>query len=58
MMEICEKTDYWPDYTYPIVMENYVNKNLDDVFRKVLNEISEIVVNEDGGEKKLLKTKM
>ena len=39
-------------------MENYVNKNLDDVFRKVLNEISEIVVNEDGGEKKLLKTKM
>ena len=35
-----------------------MNKNLDDVFRKVLNEISEIVVNEDGGEKKLLKTKM
>ena len=39
-------------------MEDFVNKNLDDRTRKNLNEINEIGVDEEGGEKNIWKMKM
>ena len=58
MMEGCEVRDECPDETSPVVMEYYVNKNLDDISRKYLNDINEIGVNEEGGKMFLLKLKM
>ena len=57
MMEVCELIDEFPDNTSLVLMEYCGNKNLDDRNRKVLNEINEIGVDEEGVEKKL-KTKM
>ena len=51
MMEVCEVRDECPFDTYPFLMQYRVNKNLDDISRKYLNEINEISVNEYGGEK-------
>ena len=37
MMELCEVGDEFPDDTYPVLMEDCVNKNVDDITRKYLN---------------------
>ena len=33
MVEIYEVRDEYPDYSYPVVMEYYVNNNLDETHR-------------------------
>ena len=48
MMEVCEVRYEFHDNTYPVVMEYFVNKNLDYVN---LNKMNEIGVNEEGREK-------
>ena len=35
MMEICEVRDECPDDTYPVLMGNFVNKNLDEIHRDI-----------------------
>ena len=49
MMEVCEVIYGFPDNTYPVLMEDCVNNNLDDITRNDLNEINEIGVGEEGG---------
>ena len=49
MMEVCEVIYECPDDTSPVVIEDCVNKNLDDITRKYLNEINQIGVDEEGG---------
>ena len=45
-MEVCEVRDECCDDTSPVVMEYCVNKNLDDLSIKYINEIHEIDVDE------------
>ena len=40
----------FPDNTSPFVVEDFVNKNLEDIIKKYLNEIHEIGVDEEVGE--------
>ena len=47
MMEVCELIYELPGDTSPVVMEDCVNNNLDDITRKYLNEINDIGVDED-----------
>ena len=54
-MEVCEVIYGFPDETYPVVMKDCFNKNLDDITRTYLNEINEIGVDEGGGENKSIK---
>ena len=49
MMQIYEVRYICLDDTSPVLMEDCVNKNLDDIPRKDLNEINEICVHEEGG---------
>ena len=58
MMDVCEIIYECPDDTSPVVMEDRVNKNLDNITRKYLNEINEIGVNEEEEEKKMQKMKI
>ena len=58
MMELCKLRDEFPHDTYPVVMEYCVNKNLDDISRKYLNDMNDIGVNEEGREKKIHKMKV
>ena len=44
--------------TYSVVMEEFVNNNLDDIARKYFNKINGVGVNEDGGETNLWKMNM
>ena len=53
-MEVCGIIDEFPDDTSPVMMEDCVNKHLDDITRKYLNEINEIGVDEEGVEKYLM----
>ena len=48
MMEVYEVIYECPDDTYPLSMAYCVNKNLDDITRKYLNEKNEIGVYEEG----------
>ena len=57
MMELCEVIDEFPDDTYPVVMEDCMNKKLDGITRKHLNDINEIVVDEEGGEENIIENK-
>ena len=50
MMEVCEVRDEYTYDTSPVVMEDCVNINLDDISRKYLNDINEISVNEEVGD--------
>ena len=45
MKELCELIGEWSDEKYPVVMEDFVNKNIDDITRKYFNEINEIGIN-------------
>ena len=49
MMEACEVRYEHPDDTYQVVMEAFVNKNLDDITRKYLNEINQISIDKEEG---------
>ena len=51
MMEVWEVIYECPDETSTFVMEDCVNKNLDDTTRKYLNAINDIGVDKEGGEK-------
>ena len=54
MMEVCELIYKLPGDTSPVVMEDCVNNNLDDITRKYLNEINDIGVDEDVWENKFI----
>ena len=49
MIEVCEFRDGCQDEKSPVVMEDCVNKNLDHIPRKYLNELNEIGVNKEVG---------
>ena len=51
MVEVCEVIDECPDDKSPVVMEDFANRNLDDLTRNFLNEINEIGVDEEVVEK-------
>ena len=53
-----EVIDELPQYTTTTMMEDCVDKNLDNITRKYLNEINEIGVNEEEEEKKMQKMKI
>ena len=56
MMEVCEVIYGFPDDTYPVLIEDCLNNNLDDITRNYLNEINEIGVVEWRGETKYIDT--
>ena len=47
-----EIIDEWPDYEFAATMKDCANNNLDDTYKKYLNEINEIGVDEEGRETK------
>ena len=53
-MEVCEVIYECPNDKSPVVMEDCVNKNLDDITRRYLNDINEIGVYEERVENKFI----